>query len=170
MNRAQRRADSRTSGEASKPRPGSAHCCPRCKSRRTTTVANAVFDFYAAAIAVCGNCGTAWEPIPDSERFEPLEPNFPFKDPCDNCAIRKGSWERERPERWAEVQAAADGKQWGALFYCHKGVPIDPDNGTGFDYPFLKEGKCPSKHGRLCRGFLNAKFADQKREQGSESS
>jgi hypothetical protein len=167
MNRAQRRAAAKEHGAQLKARPGSANCCPRCKSRSTTQFKNRHFKFYAPVLSMCLNCRTAWEPIPDGERYVSEEPNFPFHDPCDNCAIRKGSWERERPERWAQLAAAADGEQWGAFFYCHKGVPIAPESEHGFDYPLLK-GKCAAKHGRLCRGFLNAKFADHKRQREVE--
>lgn len=73
-----------------------------------------------------------------------------FKTPCDNCAFRKGSPEQRDPEKW---QSLRDAVGYGTgRFYCHKGVPIDPENGVGFAYP--KDGKDPKKL-RLCRGYLN---------------
>ena len=56
--------------------------------------------------------------------------------------------------------------QQGEAFYCHKGVPIDPDAEHGFAYP---QRRVPIELGklkiettvadrsklRLCRGFLN---------------
>lgn len=44
---------------------------------------------------------------------------------CSNCAFRKGSEERDNPERWAEVMGTVTS---GQNFYCHKGLPMRLSN------------------------------------------
>ena len=43
--------------------PGTADCCPTCKSPRVQIHADHGVKFYGRQIAICANCRTAWEPI-----------------------------------------------------------------------------------------------------------
>lgn len=123
--------------------------CPRCGSRRWATVV-APSDFYSDELQVCSNCKTIWEPFDPADVPDPkYEPLGAFKQPCGNCAFRKGSPEQQsgrldkiRPKNWQ-----------GPFFFCHKGVPIDPEHPDGFAYP---GGGKDGRKLRLCRGYLNA--------------
>lgn len=123
--------------------------CPRCASRRWRTII-VPSDFYADELQVCDNCKTIWEPFEEAQLLDPKrEPLGAFKDPCNNCAFRKGSPE-QRTDRLKEIRETTG---WhGGSFYCHKGVPIAPRSENGFDYP--DNGTNPRKL-RLCRGYLN---------------
>jgi hypothetical protein len=124
--------------------------CPKCGSRKSRTVSQALTKFYAADIRVCANCSTAWEPFDPKELLDVDMPKTSsFLHPCGNCAFRKGSPEQNDPVRWAELRGELE---IGHRFYCHKGVPVTPESEHGFDYP--DGGKTPSKL-RLCRGYLN---------------
>jgi len=125
--------------------------CPCCASRRWTDVeAPSPKGFYARVIRVCANCKTLWEPFDPVETIDPDDRYASFKDPCNNCAFRKGSPEQEDKEEWAKTMASLKG---GNRFYCHKGVPIDINNDHGFAYP---GGGQETRKMRLCRGYLNA--------------
>jgi hypothetical protein len=139
--------------------------CPRCASRRTARLDQAVTDFYSADLLVCGNCGTAWEPFDPAELVDPKhEPLGAFKHPCSNCAFRKGSPEQRDAEGW---ESKMIDMSFGASFYCHKGVPVAPASDHGFAYP--EDGKNPRKL-RLCRGYLNSivgpRFAKMAKAEG----
>lgn len=126
--------------------------CPRCGSRRWATVV-APSDFYADALSVCQNpaCRTMWEPFDPAQLLDPEhEPLGAFREPCNNCAFRKGSPEQASGQLLEEIRP----KSWnGPRFYCHKGVPISPESEHGFDYP---GGGTDGRKLRLCRGYLNA--------------
>lgn len=123
--------------------------CPRCASRRWSTI-HAPSDFYADLLRVCVNCETIWEPFEIDDLLDPGEPLGAFKNPCGNCAFRKGSPEQRDPEIFANLRESLG---WASgHFYCHKGIPISPASEHGFDYP--ADGKDPRKL-RLCRGYLN---------------
>lgn len=126
--------------------------CPRCGSRAWAEprVPN---DFYALDTRICRNCATAWEPFDPAELLDPKrEPLGAFSHPCSNCAFRKGSPEQRDPEKFEELRAQLG---WlAASFYCHKGVPIEPDSEHGFAYPY-RDGKAVTRKLRLCRGYLN---------------
>lgn len=133
--------------------------CPRCGCRRTGTVEHRVIaGFYARTLEVCANCAAAWEPLPPgtdrhSDHRDDDGSPFPFPEPCDNCAFRPGSPEQRDPAQW---RALMDQLKAGARFYCHKGVPIDPEGEDGFAYPRGADGRPAERKLRLCRGFLNA--------------
>jgi len=90
-----------------------------------------------------------WEPFNPDAIWDRDDPLCSFKDPCNNCAFRPGSPEQNDAVKWKELIAQFDS---GATFYCHKGVPIEPNAEHGFAYP--DEGK-NSKKLRICRGWLN---------------
>lgn len=133
--------------------------CPGCASRRVGDFVQPFTKFYAATIRVCGNCRTSWEPFDPTELVDAKHELLgAFKHPCNNCAFRKGSPERADAAEWASKMLSMDR---GASFYCHKGVPVEPESVHGFAYP--DEGKNPRKL-RRCRGYLNTVVAPRMRE------
>lgn len=150
--------------------------CPKCGSRKVDQIAQHITDFYANQIEVCGNCGTAWEPMPEGgNHLDDDGTPFPFPEPCNNCAFRAGSPEQQDAETWRDMIASL--KSGGAKFYCHKGVPLSPNSKDGFDYP-KRRNKAASemigapvdlndmKRLRLCRGYLNMIAAQWRKEFG----
>lgn len=136
--------------------------CPRCASRKTGDLDQQVTPFYSRTIRVCGNCGTAWEPADPAKMLDKGDRYSCFVDPCDNCAFRKGSSEQRDPDQWRETLG-----KLGFLagrFYCHKGVPLDPEGENGFAYPQDRNGKYVERKMRLCRGYLNYAGAKMDRE------
>ena len=130
------------------PWPGGPACCPRCLGLRVRCeAAPSGVDFYGRQIAICGDCGTAWEPIDEASIWDRSDPSCCSKEPCDKCAFRPGSPEQRDTEKWKALIANL---RAGAVFHCHKGVPIAPRSEHGFDYP-----KDRAKL-RLCRGYLDA--------------
>lgn len=130
--------------------------CPKCASRKTTTAEQPVTKFYARTLEICGNCGTAWEPIDRALLWDPDDPMAAFAEPCNNCAFRPGSHEQQDVEEWKKTIASLKA---GGQFFCHKGVPVvvDPDNKDyeiGFAYPRKRNGVQDPRKMRLCRGFL----------------
>lgn len=123
--------------------------CPKCASRRWGVAHQQVTDFYAADLRVCANCGTAWEPFDPADLLDSGLPLSSFKDPCNNCAFRKGSPEQRDKQKFDDLRSKLAS---GGQFFCHKGVPVTPNSENGFDYP--EGGKNPLKL-RLCRGYLN---------------
>lgn len=125
--------------------------CPCCGSRKWIEPrVPSPGRFYSDDVRACLNCQTLWEPFAIADLLDPTERLSSFHYPCDNCAFRKGSPEQKDLEAFARLRAKLGWR--GASFYCHKGVPIDPQNENGFAYP--KDGKDPRKL-RLCRGYLN---------------
>jgi hypothetical protein len=119
-------------------------------------------------------CYRCWERLPPGEPFLVDGEMLAFKVPCDNCAFRGNSPERQDRERWAELQQTL---AHGAEFYCHKGVLSKasleelvaggPDARMAFDFPQIErtadiEGTCvhyqsyDRERMRPCRGYLNA--------------
>lgn len=138
--------------------------CPRCASRKFTTVEQGISGFYARTLTVCGNCGTAWEAFAQADLLDMDLRYSSFREPCDNCAFRPGSNEQQDLERWKGI--LADCKENGGRFYCHKGVPLALKSEDGFDYPKTRDGRHDVKRLRPCRGYLrmlNAQF-DKLRE------
>lgn len=136
--------------------------CPRCgcrKVRRCDMPVDLSRDFYGRTLEICVNCKAAWEPFDPAQIWDATDPMCSFRDPCDNCAFRRGSPEQRNKERWAEIM---DGLKSGASFHCHKGVPIDPGGEHGFAYPHDRDGRPIRSKLRLCRGYLNmlASWAD----------
>ena len=138
----------RRAAKIAKAIPGTADCCPTCKSPRVRIHGDHGVKFYGREIAICANCRTAWEPIDGALIWDPSDPCASFSEPCDNCAFRPGSPEQNDSAKWKELIAQL---RAGGAFHCHKGVPLDPEGEDGFDYPKDRPEKL-----RLCRGYLNA--------------
>ena len=126
--------------------------CPKCGSRKTADINQAITGFYAGEIRVCGNCGTAWEPFDEVALLDAGDPLSSFVEPCDNCAFRPGSTEQSDKDKWQELMTSL--KENGSAFYCHKGVPIAPGSEDGFAYPRDDAGRPVVKKLRICRGYL----------------
>lgn len=130
--------------------PGGRGRCPVCLSSRVMTAKTpaTVQEFYGKELTVCGDCKAAWEPIDEALVWDRSEACASTSAPCDNCAFRPGSLEQRDTEKWKAMIASLQG---GGSFYCHKGVPIDPEGEDGFKYQ-----KGTPQRMRLCRGYLNA--------------
>lgn len=120
--------------------------CPKCASRSVARIKVPDTGFYATDLEACRNCSTVWEPIDPTQIWDPDDPMCSFREPCSNCAFRPGSPEQADTAAW---QVLITSLQAGAVFHCHKGVPIAPEDTNGFLYPTNKAKL------RLCRGFLN---------------
>lgn len=144
---------------------GSTLYCPKCASSKVSYDLALKFEGYGPGIATCLNCKAVWEPFDPAQIWDPSDPHCSFKEPCNNCAFRPGSPEQTDLEKW---KALLDQLKCGASFYCHKGVPIEPDAEHGFAYPGrtvtvdIEGAPMTEKHIadksklRLCRGYLNA--------------
>jgi len=126
---------------------GSTEKCPKCGCKAVNVDVNAVVAGFGPGLACCINCDAIWEPFDPAQIWDKDDHVCSFKEPCDNCAFRPGSNEQQDREKW--IQLIKDLKK-GAMFFCHKGVPIEPDSEHGFAY-----SKDRTKL-RICRGFLNA--------------
>lgn len=134
--------------------------CPKCGSRKTKEVIVPPSGFYAEKLEACVNCRAVWEPFDPAQLLDDhLPQTSSFKEPCDNCAFRPGSPEQKDKARWAELMASLKDN---GRFFCHKGVPIDPNSEHGFAYP--TKLVCKELHPtattenvkrlRMCRGWL----------------
>lgn len=143
---------------------GSTKHCPKCGSSRVGYDPTLHHEGYGPGLASCLNCHALWEPFLPSQIWDPDDPLCSFKEPCNNCAFRPGSHEQADTEKWKRT---LDSLKCGGVFYCHKGVPIDPDAENGFAYPHRAivievDGKQIEKQVpnarklRMCRGFLKA--------------
>jgi hypothetical protein len=126
----------------------------------------------------CIACFRIWERLPPDEPYTIDGEQLPFRIPCDTCAFRGGSQEREQEggDYWRDLQ---QNLAMGGEFYCHKGVPFKAAVGRDgavtpgerpFEYPRKEAtvdiaGTChPYQHYdkdrmRLCRGYLNQHIA-----------
>lgn len=150
----------------------SLEACPACGTGRIACVVG-----LKERLDFCMKCHQVWEPIPAGEPYTVDTEQLPFKVPCDNCAYRGGSTERQDPEAWRDLQHTLAA---GGRFYCHKGVPFNIVNGAGeaalaagdrgFNFPKRPAtvdlaGEChpyqayDTDRMRLCRGYLNAHVA-----------
>lgn len=139
---------------------GSDQKCPKCGSSKVTVSETLEYEGYGPGLATCENCRCLWEYFTESMIWAPEEPFSSFKEPCNNCAFRKGSPEQEDKEEWGKLlQTLA----LSGSFYCHKGVPIEPDAEHGFAYPH-KDGVPVTRKLRICRGYLNFLFGKKAEE------
>ena len=143
---------------------GSTKQCPKCGCRKVAHDPAATLKGYGPGIAVCVNCKAIWEPFEPEQIWDKTDPHCSFKEPCNNCAFRPGSPEQSDTEQW---KLLLDRLKCGGSFYCHKGVPIEPNAKDGFAYAHrtisvVIDGKTVSKTVadekklRLCRGYLSA--------------
>ncbi|HEX9768468.1 MAG TPA: hypothetical protein VGA50_04755 [Kiloniellales bacterium] len=109
-------------------------------------------------MASCRNCKAIWEPFDPAQIWDTSDPHCSFREPCNNCAFRPGSNEQQDREKWITL---IDSLRQGGAFFCHKGVPIEPDAEFGFAYP------ADRKKLRHCRGYLNALEGLAKRREPS---
>lgn len=143
--------------------------CPSCGSGRLICVLGTDLD-------LCVKCLRCWERLRPEDSWMIDGEMLAFATPCDNCAFRGGSTERQDKDRWQDLQSMLSR---GGSFYCHKGVPFKMDPATGasmitgsneFDFPRKTKladvaGPChpyqqyDTARMRLCRGFLNAHIA-----------
>ncbi len=146
---------------------GSTKQCPKCGSRKVAFEPSLQFQSYGPGLATCRNCKTIWEPFQPEHVWDRDDPYSSFHDPCNNCAFRPGSPEQHDTEKWKSL---LDSLKCGAHFYCHKGVPIEPDAEHGFAYPqrtivtkfagqHIETKTSDRTKLRFCRGFLNASAA-----------
>lgn len=137
-----------------KPVPGSHGRCPKCKNTtvKSEILPKEVAQGYGPELALCASCGAIWEPIDEGQIWDESDRYCSLSEPCDNCAFRPGSPEMEDKAKWRDLLAKL---RAGSRFYCHKGVPIEPDAENGFAYPHKPDGTPNEKRLRLCRGYLN---------------
>lgn len=104
---------------------------------------------------ICANreCATVWEPFDPADLLDD-EPTSSFKTPCDNCAFRKDSPERQDEEQWA-LKMESFTTFPPTVFLCHKGVPVSKEDGEAHDYPKKENGEVDLGQSRYCRGWLN---------------
>lgn len=161
MNRTERRvlASARQSRRRAAARAGQLPTCPKCRSTNVVKLPTSVPlprhpapGFYDRELEGCRRCKAIWEAVPRELIWDPPDPLCSFSEPCGNCAFRPGSPEQQDREGWREMIADL---QAGVGFYCHKGVPIDPDSPHGFRYPTRDDGTPDRGRMRLCRGYLN---------------
>lgn len=139
--------------------------CPRCGSDSVAHIT--LVD--SSHIAGCTKCQTLWEPFSPSDLSSPNNPNSIFKKPCENCAFRPGSPEREDPVKWQALWEELILTQ-GSAFFCHKGVPLSTEEGQSHEHPKCPDGTYDTKNMRHCAGWLASKlgyiYKDFKRSKG----
>jgi len=107
----------RRAAKTAKAFPGTADCCPSCKSPRVHIHGDHGAKFYGREIAICADCRTTWEPIDKALIWDPSDPCASFSEPCDNCAFRPGSPEQADTAKWKDMIAQL---RAGGTFHCHK--------------------------------------------------
>lgn len=76
--------------------------------------------------------------------------------PCEDCAFRRGSPEREDPSAWAALQrSVADGK----TFYCHQGMHL---TARGRYVPRAEDAEGVPVGHPLCAGYVRARAQIQR--------
>lgn len=129
------------------------------------TIADAWGNTVVCPIDQCRKCGAIWEPWPDDDPGDRWR-DACAREPCDNCAYRKGSAEAADPEQWEHLKrlpvdfanAFKEGDS-AATFACHKGIPIAIDSdGLRFDFK-AADAKAIE---RTCVGFLRIVWAQNK--------
>lgn len=130
--------------------------CPKCGCRKVNDIPCPPGLFYGDKVQICTNpaCKAMWEPFDPAQLLDDHHLSC-FKEPCDNCAFRPGSPEQQDTRQWKDMIAALKKGGLSGGFFCHKGVPIDPDSPDGFAYPRNKEGVPIRRKLRICKGWLN---------------
>ena len=122
--------------------------CPVCGSDRVAQFRLRGSDWHHA----CMDCKAMWEPFKAEDLLDSEDEYSSFKIPCDNCACRKDSPERQDKLKW---EALIRRFEAGGTFMCHKGVPLSFKEGESHDHPKTPDGKWDMTRMRVCRGFLN---------------
>ena len=130
--------------------------CPACGSERSIHLMDFKerlkglgFDGHAA----CLDCSAVWEPFRESDLTLPGDDLSIFKKPCDNCAFRPNSPERNDPAKWELLMQ--DIHYRGSMFFCHKGVPCDmTDSDQSHIHPTKADGTYDVERLRPCAGWL----------------
>ena len=107
-------------------------------------------------------CETTWEPFNPEDLAIPDDRFSVFVRPCDNCAFRPGSPERENPEKWELLQQRIH--LGGAVFYCHKGVPVSDGDEESHDHFKTESGALDKAKLRECAGWLATRLAAMRKE------
>ena len=136
--------------------------CPRCGNG-----GDGVFTLRIRSEAphsFCRKCETMWESFKVEDLLVPENEYSCFAKPCDNCAFRKGSQEREDPEKWEHLMQ--DIHLGGAMFYCHKGIPLADSNNPHESHvqPRREDGSLDKDKMRVCSGWLGLRLSDMRRE------
>lgn len=161
------------------PRP---RICPvkSCKSMRVMDlgvgtelairIARAWGSDVVAPLQRCMECDAVWEAWPPEMAVD-WQIDDVEREPCDNCAFRKGSKESKDQDVWARLVALAENwVEFGLIpeananpFHCHKGIPIKltPAGVPQIEFDFEGAGLDPRN--RVCRGFLNLAWALRKK-------
>ena len=124
--------------------------CPRCGDENVMTFRKIGEGFSRNH---CMGCKTIWEPFDEDLLLDHDEPLSSFTKPCNNCAFRKDSPEREDKEKWALMIATFETYP-PTVFICHKGVPLSED-AESHDHPKGPDGRVDIEQARYCRGWLN---------------
>jgi hypothetical protein len=95
----------RRAAKTAKAAPGTADCCPKCKSPRVHLHADHDITFYGRQPAICANCRAIWEPTDQVLIWDPTDPSASLREPRDNCAFRPGSPEQTDTAKWKELIA-----------------------------------------------------------------
>lgn len=128
--------------------------CPRCGSGNVASL-----DRHTKVehpMAGCVECLTLWEPFDPAALvdWDHDDQNRPFAKPCDNCAFRQGSPEREDTVKWELLIQNILLAECGA-FFCHKGVPLELNvPGQSHDHPKFPDGNFDYGRSRMCAGFI----------------
>jgi len=133
------------------------NACPRCGASGDRIYETAFEDWSKKGHEItlymgCLDCCCVWEPFRVEDLATPADPCSIFKGPCDNCAFRPGSPERNDPVLWEKLQQ--DIYLRGGAFYCHKGLPLSSEPGQTHDHPKRDDGQYDTDKMRLCAGYL----------------
>ena len=122
--------------------------CPRCGGSRVAIITLPDAGTHNGCLA----CKTIWEPFNPADMVDDDDQYSSFKEPCDNCAFRPGSPEREDKESWKDLLQHLQLN--GIAFMCHKGVPVSQKEGESHDHPKTERGVPDFSRSRYCRGWL----------------
>ena len=125
--------------------------CPRCGSSKVAKIRLPGAGWHHGCME--SGCSTLWEPFAVEDLMFAEEEFSSFKTPCNNCAFRKDSPERNDPDKWAALMSQFETGM--TVFYCHKGVPLSQEEGESHEHPKNPDGTWDKSRMRMCRGFVN---------------
>lgn len=124
-----------------------------CETCGSIEIGDLIHSIAGTRMSFCTSCGNIWETVPPGWHDLTCK-----RQPCDNCAFRRGSPEQQDPYRWAQILEAVENETG---FYCHKGIPLKKGD-------LIKDGKVRFDFGdrtpleaRLCAGYMCAVAARQ---------